>query len=248
MFFVISASGKHAYYASAKAGGKGEKDIYRITFPDEMITAKPQLTLLKGVITNEHTGKPLEAEIEIVDNNKNEVVSTFKSNSATGKYLVSLPSGINYGIAVKAEGYLFHSENFDIPKTSGYQEVEKNVALRKIAVGGKIVLRNIFFDYDKATLRPESKSELERLLELMNQTPTLKIEISGHTDNVGSAAYNKALSEKRAKAVVDYLVEHHIERSRLAYAGYGFGQPIAANDTEEGRQLNRRTEFKVLSK
>ncbi len=109
-----------------------------------------------------------------------------------------------------------------------------------------IVLNNIFFNYNKATLRPESKTELENLIKLMNDNPNIKIEISGHTDNIGSAAYNQKLSESRAKAVVDYLIEHGIERSRLSYRGYGFDKPIAPNDTEEGRQLNRRVEFKII--
>jgi len=160
--------------------------------------------------------------------------------------LVSLPSGKNYGIAVKKEGYLFHSENFVIPENAQYQEIQKDIYLKPIKVGQSIVLRNIFFDFDKATLRPESKTELENLIKLMNDNPNIKIEISGHTDNIGSAAYNQKLSESRAKAVVDYLIEHGIDRSRLSYMGYGFEKPIAPNDTEEGRQLNRRVEFKIV--
>ncbi|MFQ5335119.1 MAG: OmpA family protein [Flavobacteriales bacterium] len=248
LFFVLSASGRHAYYASATVGGYGEKDIYMISFLEPQKKAEPQLTLLKGVITDAVTKKPLLATIEITDNEQNEQVAEFESNSASGKYLVSLPSGKNYGISVTAKGYLFHSENFNIPAATGYQEVEKNVELKKIEVGGSIVLNNIFFDYDKATLRSESTAELNRLLRMMNNMPDLKIEISGHTDNKGSAAYNNALSERRAKAVVDYLVGNGIDSGRLTFKGYGFSKPIASNDTEEGRQLNRRTEFKVVSR
>ena len=208
-----------------------------------------QLTILKGVITDELTKQPLEATIEIVDNLKNSVIATFTSNSSTGKYLVSLPAGRNYGIAVKKDNYLFHSENFDIPGTAAYQEVVKDIALNNIAVGSKIILKNIFFDFDKATLRPESTNELERLTNLLKlDAPTLKIEISGHTDSKGADDYNKALSNSRAKAVVDYLVTKGIAAKRLTSVGYGEEQPIATNDTDEGRQLNRRTEFKVLSK
>src|SRR6185369_11488262 len=129
----------------------------------EAMEIKPvSLTILKGTITDAFTKKILEASIELVDNVKNEVIATFKSNSSTGKYLAILPSGKNYGIAVKAEGYLFHSENFDIPKATGYQEITKDIQLKNVAVGAKIVLKNIFFDFDKATLRPESTNELER--------------------------------------------------------------------------------------
>lgn len=276
VFFVISASGRHGYYSSVRSDGYGEKDIYMITFlgpekpmvlnnEDNLLASQTapvketviaptvqikeaQLTILKGVITDEATKQPLEATIEIVDNTKNEVIATFTSNSSTGKYLVSLPAGRNYGIAVKKENYLFHTENFDIPNTSAYQEVVKDVALKNIAVGSKIILKNIFFDFDKATLRPESTNELERLTKLLNDVPSLKIEISGHTDSKGADDYNKKLSDNRAKAVVAYLVGKGISADRLTAVGYGEEQPIATNDTDEGRQLNRRTEFKILSK
>ena len=275
--FSITASGEHGYYSSTKKGGIGEQDIYLMTFlghekpliynsEDNMLAniAEPisetvieptieiktsQLTLLKGLILlDEKTKEPLEATIEITDNQKNEVVARFTSNSKTGKYLITLPSGKNYGITVEAKGYLFHSENFDISSSAEYHEIEKDILLKKIEVGQKVVLKNIFFDFDKASLRSESVAELNRLTKLMNDVPSLKIEVSGHTDNIGSAAYNKNLSEKRAKSVADYLTNHGIKKDRLEYVGYGFSQPIATNDTDEGRQQNRRTEFKVLSR
>ncbi|MCX6296550.1 MAG: OmpA family protein [Bacteroidetes bacterium] len=121
--------------------------------------------------------------------------------------------------------------------------------MKNIAVGSKIILKNIFFDFDKATLRPESTNELERLTNLLKvDAPTLKIEISGHTDSKGADDYNKKLSNSRAKAVVDYLISKGISADRLTSVGFGEEQPIATNDTDEGRQLNRRTEFKILSK
>lgn len=280
IFFVLSASGKRGYYTSADSQSLGLRDLYVITFlgpekpmilnnEDNLIASatKPvqetviapkveikeaQLTLLKGVILDALTKEKLSADIEIVDNVANKVIATFKSNSATGKYLVSLPAGKNYGIAVKKDGYLFHSENFDIPATAAFQEVEKDIELKKLAVGGKIVLRNIFFDLDKATLRPESAAELERLTKLMNDVPSLKIELSGHTDSRGSDTYNQQLSEKRAKAVVDYLTTKGISADRLKWAGYGETQLVngcsnGVNCTDEQHQENRRTEFKVLS-
>lgn len=276
VFFTISANGLHGYYSSAMTGGYGSQDIYMITIlgpekplinnnEDNLLASLTapvsetviesvveiktnQLTLLKGVIVDDKTSNPLKATIELTDNATGEIIASFESNSASGKYLVSLPSGKNYGIAVKAENYLFHSENFDIPASTGFQEVVKEIRMKKIEVGNKIVLNNIFFDFNKSTLRAESKSELDRLITMLTDIPTLKIEISGHTDNIGTAAYNKTLSESRAKAVVDYLVKNGIAASRLTYKGYGFDQPIATNDTDAGRQLNRRTEFKVLSK
>lgn len=276
VFFVRSANGRKGYYASIHDDGYGEKDIYVITFlgPEKQVilasednllanVANPisekiiepkvevlhsAMTILKGKIMDALTKEPVEAEIELVDNTKNKVVAVFKSNSATGKYLVSLPAGRNYGIAVKHPDYLFHSENFDIAKTAEYQEVEKDVYLKKIAVGSKIVLKNIFFDFNKATLRPESTNELERLIQLLKDVPGLKIEIGGHTDSKGSDSYNQTLSEQRAQAVVTYLTDKGgISKSRLEFKGYGEKEPIATNETDEGRQLNRRTEFKITA-
>ncbi|MFH1322162.1 MAG: OmpA family protein [Bacteroidota bacterium] len=249
VFFVVSASGKHAYYASVQKDGYGKRDLYCISFinpPTEPY--QPKLTLLKGIISDAVSNDPVGTNIEIVDNELNQVIADFESNSTTGKYLVSLPAGKNYGIVVKAEGYLFHSENVQIPITYGYQEIERNIALHKLIVGTKIVLNNIFFDHDMATLRPESTSELNRLVNVMKDNPSIKIEISGHTDNTGSDAYNQKLSENRAKAVVDYLIQKSITTERMEYKGYGESVPIATNDTEEGKQLNRRTEFEILSK
>ncbi len=277
VFFSISANGIHGYYSSAKTGGLGGFDIYTITFlgaekplicstEDNLLVCLSKavrepifekkveiqtnfVTLLKGRILDEKTNEPLGAVIEITDNAKNEIVSSFESNSVTGKYLVSLPSGFNYGIAVKSDGYLFYSENLDIPAASEYKEIEKDIKMKKIEVGNKVVLKNIFFDFGKATLRSESIGELNRLAKLMKDMPTLKIEVSGHTDNIGTHDANQTLSEKRALAVYDYLVQQSgIERDRMTYVGYAYDQPIATNATEEGRQLNRRTEFKVTGK
>jgi len=276
VFFTMAASGVRGYYSSERLGGLGGQDIYVITFlgeekplafntEDELlaIVSQPisgavvesaveirssQLTLLKGFIKDDKSLKPLHAIIELYDNDLNQKIANFESNSATGRYLVSLPSGKNYGLSVNADGYLFHSENFNIRTSQGYQEIEKDILLKKVEVGTSIVLNNIFFDFDRATLRSESTSELDRLTQLLKDMPRLKIEISGHTDNIGSAAYNQRLSESRAKSVVDYLISKGINKDRLEFKGYGFEQPIAGNDTEEGRQMNRRTEFKIISK
>ncbi|TAL57473.1 MAG: hypothetical protein EPN85_14035 [Bacteroidetes bacterium] len=246
--FVVAADGITGYYSSAKAGGLGEKDIYKV-FPVTVSKEKgPKLTLFKGVVIDKDSFTPLESEIEISDNEKNVVVSKIKSNSATGKFLISLPSGKNYGINVKKDGYLFYSDNLTIPDTSAYKEIIKTVPLEKLNVGSKIVLRNIFYDFDKATLRQESISEIERLVLLLNRNPTMKIELSSHTDSKGSDEYNVKLSQARAQSVVDYLISKNISKARLVARGYGESQSIATEDTEEGRQMNRRTEFKILEK
>lgn len=264
IYFVMSADFKHGYYASAKEGGYGDKDIYKIDMPDDepvvveeeekdtanivKVIPKNPLTILKGTVTDALSGDPLESLIQVYDNEKKYVIAEFRSNSKTGKYLVSLPSGKNYGIRVEKEDYLFHSENFNIPEATDFQEIEKDVELKKISIGESIILKNIFFDYNKATLRPESESELERLYKYMTDIPTMKIEISGHTDSDGSETYNQKLSENRAKAVVDYLINRGIDRERMVAVGQGELMPIATNDTPEGKQQNRRTELKILEK
>lgn len=252
VFFIMSASGHTAYYSSYRADGFGLYDIYEIQFPKEEREVLPEnkvfVTLLKGTVKDSRTLLPLEASIEIVDNEKNNVVANFISNSATGKYLISLPSGKNYGISVSKDGYLFHSENFNLSDTAEFQEVVMDILLQKIEVGTKVVLRNIFFDFNESTLRSESTAELDRVITILEKEPGMRIEISGHTDNKGSKEYNLHLSEERAKTVANYLISKGIDSSRVEYKGYAFEEPIADNETEEGRQLNRRVEFKVLSK
>lgn len=262
IYFVLSADKKSGYYASAKEGGLGEKDIYMIEMPEDkpvvvveekqIDTVKPApvvtnaLTILKGVVTDAKTNAPLEGRITVIDNDRNVVVSTLNSNSATGRYLVSLPSGRNYGITVEREGYLFKSLNVNIPKSEGFQEIVQDVPLDKIEIGVGIVLNNIFYDVDKATLRPESVAELERLYKLMQDNPTLKIEIGGHTDSDGSDEHNQTLSQNRSQSVVDFLVNKGVKRDRMVAKGYGEKTPVAPNDTKENKQLNRRTELKIL--
>ncbi|UOQ98570.1 OmpA family protein [Hymenobacter sp. 5317J-9] len=276
VFFVTSASGRHGYYSSDRPGGLGAKDIYRITFlgpekppvlseEDQLLASRlnpvkqtvlapavavatAQVTILKGTVTDDATKQPLDAAIDLIDNTSGQTIATFRSNATSGRYLVSLPSGTNYGIVVRQDGYLFHSENFDLPAGAAFAEVVKDVPLKKLEVGTTIVLRNIFFDTGKASLRPESTAELERLQKLLTETPALKLEMAGHTDDVGEAAKNQDLSQRRAQAVVAYLTQHGIAAARLSAAGYGETQPVAPNTTKAGRQLNRRTEFKVTAK
>lgn len=284
--FVMAANGKHGYYSSFREDGNGEKDIYMISFlgkakepllsgEDNLLAsvAEPieekvmqeeveldianNLTILKGKILDDETKKPVEAQLELVDNNAQKKVSDFKSDGKTGDFLISLPAGKNYGIAVKAEGYLFHSENFEIPASAGFSEYEKVIYLKKIEVGKSIVLRNIFFDLDRSTIKPISKLELDRLADLLRKNPKLRIEISGHTDTQGSASYNMKLSENRAKAVVDYLVKQGFDKSRFEYKGYGEERPIISDEEisklptrkekKDAHAVNRRTEFKILS-
>ena len=250
VFFVLGADGKTGFYSSSRKGGMGEQDIYQVTFTPIKVNKKnswPRLTLLKGVVIDEVTSKPVEATIEITDIEKKTLVTKLTSNSSTGNFMVSLPAGKNYGINVSAPGYLFHSENFNLPDTAAYNEVNLVIKLKKLEVGKNIVLNNIFYDFDKATLKDESTSELDKMIKLMNENPALKVEIASFTDSKGKDDYNMRLSQARAQSVVDYLISKGIDKARLVAKGYGKENPIASNDTDEGRQQNRRTEFKVLS-
>jgi outer membrane protein OmpA-like peptidoglycan-associated protein len=222
------------------------------------------ITLLKGFVYDDQTKVPLGAPISMVDNDLGEEIAVFESNPKTGRFTIALPAGHNYGITVKKEDYLFHSENFDIPLADAeYTEVYKEFPSKNVNVGNKVVLRNVFFEVDKYVLLPASHVELDRLVELMTDAPTLQIEVSGHTDVTGSLAHNKTLSLNRAKAVVDYLVEHGVSLDRITFASYGPDQPVcpeddpdclkditqdkikALNSTPEQRACNRRTEFKI---
>jgi outer membrane protein OmpA-like peptidoglycan-associated protein len=257
MFFVLTADGHTGYYSSSRDGK--DKEIYTIRFIAKEIEKKeeqPQLTVIKGVVLDKSSNLPVEAKIVVMDNDLNEIVGEFNSNSESGKYLITLPSGKNYGISVSADGFLFHSENMDIAQTDGYKEINKKIELQKLEKGTQIILRNIFFDLDKATLKSESRAELDRLHQLMIDNPKLEIELSGHTDTQGSAAYNQQLSENRAKAVVEYLVEKGIPAKRFQAKGYGEELPITSDaeiakmstpeEKDAAHASNRRTEIKVL--
>ena len=162
---------------------------------------------------------------------------------------MSLPLGKEYAFNVSKEGYLFYSANFELKeKTDIIDPYILDIKLKKIKVGGFVVLRNVFYETASYELLPESKVELQKLIDFLNLNPTLVIEIAGHTDNIGSQEYNQKLSEARAREVFKYLVNHGINSSRLTYTGYGFSEPMSTNETPDGRALNRRTEFRVVKK
>lgn len=358
LYFVMEANGKTGYYSSNRLGGFGEKDIYQITFFDNIM--KGNLRLLKGRVLNKK-GNPIKSKIIVKDKSTGKIIGTFASNNATGKYLITLPADINYDLKFTAAGYKPYSYYIESSNKLGYQRIEKDIVLESkkraqktinakekimpvgkiknpskrdknpmvfgkvldengkplkvlievidnkthkviskyensassgifnlklkggdyrivfskacylfksvyvitsntagykkdlgdikmelVGVGKKIVLDYILFDYNKASLREESYYTLDRTIRLMNSLESLEIEISGHTDNVSSAEHNQMLSEERAREVMKYLVRMGIDGERLKYKGYGFAQPVASNDSEMGRQLNRRTELKVL--
>ncbi|MFM7022759.1 MAG: OmpA family protein [Flavobacteriales bacterium] len=243
----IDAKGELAYFASNRSGGMGEMDIYYFKLPQ---SAKPiPVTYMKGIVYDEKTKKPLGgASFELIDLETNKQVVESFSDAKDGSFLVSLPVGKNYALNVSTEGgYLFFSENFELtdPK-KGEDAFRKDVPMKKIGVNEKVVLKNIFFATDSYVLKPESKTELDKLVAFLNKNPTLKIEVGGHTDNQGSKAHNQTLSQNRANAVKEYLVKNGISADRLTSKGYADVMPIDSNDTEKGRANNRRTEFMVV--
>jgi outer membrane protein OmpA-like peptidoglycan-associated protein len=245
-FADIVSPSSDTFVPTLIGGGVGRKDIYEITFRNNIKT-ESRLTLFKGVVIDFKTIEPIGTDIEITDNDKNEVIAKIQSNSITGKFLVSLPAGKNYGIAVKKDGYLFYSENYNIPDSAAYKEIHKNILLQRIDVGNKVTLKNIFYDYGAATLLPESIAELNQLVKLMSLNTDIKIEVASYTDDAGSPEFNLALSQARAQAVLDFLFAAGISKEQITAKGYGETSPTAFfNDTEEGRKLNRRTELKIL--
>ena len=271
IYFVVSADNKRGYFSSGRAGGLGDKDLYVIYTPERnydfvklsntppKITTqikidtstktetKTYITILKGEIREAISKKKLEAEIALVNLADNYLEEELKSDAQTGKYQSIVPAERHYLISVDKEGYLFHSEEVKIPMQpqNKNQEIVVDIELLKLEKGAKINLK-VFYDFDKDFLRSESVTELERLLKFLQKYPKMKVEISGHTDAVGTEAKNQGLSERRAKAVVRYLIEKGIDPKRLVAKGYGELRPIAPNDTPEGRQLNRRTECEIL--
>lgn len=252
IYFVLTADGKNAYLSSVKESGFGLQDIYTIRPFEKKAIKEVKLVLFKGIVIDKDTRERLNAKVEIVNNATGEKLFSSKVDAKQG-FLVTLPAGKNYGIAVEAEGYLFHSENFDLVYKEGFSEVEKIIEMEKIKLGAKLVMNNIFFDFDKDMLKDESRTELKRAIELLNKYPDIKIEIGGHTDSFGTDEYNLDLSQRRANSVRDYLVKNGFDAKRIVKTvGYGESQPIVSNtnpdgsDNPQNRAKNRRVEFKLV--
>jgi outer membrane protein OmpA-like peptidoglycan-associated protein len=210
IFYVVSSDKTKAYYSSFKEGGFGEKDNYVITFLDQK---QAPLTLLKGLVKDAYGAVPKDIVITVTDNETGKVAGVYRPNSKTGQYLFILTPGKNYNISYEADGFMFYSENREISKKTNYYEIYKPIQLPPITVGSKIVLNNIFFDFDKATLRKTSNVELQHILRFLNKYPNVTVEISGYTDSKGTHEYNLKLSNERASAVVNYLVLNKILKS-----------------------------------
>lgn len=243
----VTLDGRTAYISSTKAGGFGQSDIYSF---DLYEAARPTpVTFVKATVVDAATKQPLVAKLEIVELETGKTYATAVTE-ADGEFLVTLPAGGNYGLNVSKEKYLFYSENFALDQPGTMEKPFKlDIALQPIGEGTAakpIVLKNVFFETGSAALRKESLNELARLKSLLDENPSLKIQINGHTDNIGADADNMKLSNDRAKSVYDYLTQNGIDANRLKFKGFGETKPAASDDTEEGRKLNRRTEYEIL--
>ena len=238
----ITADGKTALYAAERKDSYGLLDLYSFELKEKN---RPYPTRwVQGKVTDKKTGKGIAATLELTDLSTRQVISKVKTDSS-GNYLLTLPTGRDYAFTVNQKGYLFNSDQYFLKNGISDSAAQKNIVLQPIEKNAAIVLKNIFFETNRFELSPASVTELDKLVSLLQENPTIKIEIGGHTDNVGKAADNLTLSDHRAKAVVDYLLTKKIDPARLSAKGYGMTQPVADNNTTEGRALNRRTEMKI---
>jgi outer membrane protein OmpA-like peptidoglycan-associated protein/tetratricopeptide (TPR) repeat protein len=243
---TLTANGEYAFFASNNLKGFGGYDIYTFQLP---VNLRPNMvTYVKGRILDGKTNKPLESAIEIIDLQNNVPVYQDYSSEDQGEFLATIASGKNYALNISKEGYLFYSDNFSLIGHNAKNAFNISVSLSPIEVGGKVILKNIFFDTNKFDLKAESKAELQKIIEFLTLNPAVHIEISGYTDDIGNDQVNQLLSENRAKSVYSYLTTNGINASRLVYKGYGKTEPIAPNTNDENRSKNRRTEFKIIAK
>lgn len=244
---LVNGGGNIAYFASNRAGGMGGLDLYQFELPKE---ARPEtITYVKGKVYDAKTKQPLGAHFELIELETAKQVIVSDANSGNGEFLVTLPIERNYALNVSQSGYLFYSENFSL---KGLVDKSKpflmDVPMVSIDTGSVVELKNVFFETAKFDLKPESKVELDKLVSFLTFNKTLRIQLSGHTDNVGDKKSNQLLSQNRAKAVYDYLAAHGIDAKRLTFVGYGDTRPKVPNDSDANRAINRRTEFKVVGK
>jgi outer membrane protein OmpA-like peptidoglycan-associated protein len=205
--------------------------------------------MVYGTVYNQKTKTFLpDASVHYEYMNNGSEAGVARTNPGNGEYKIVLPQGNTYGFRAEAQGFVSVNDNLDATNLKEYTEIQRDLYLVPVEVGQVVRINNIFFDFAKSTLKPESFAELNRVVDFLNSNPTVSIELSGHTDNIGNTASNLKLSDDRAKSVVDYLTAKGISATRLTAKGYGETKPVALNDTEEGRAMNRRVEFTILKK
>lgn len=243
---IVSPDGRYSFMASNREGSRG-LDIFTFELPDNL---KPAATsYVKGFVVDAKTKRPLEAKVLLgnLATGTDDFVTLTKKEDGT--FFTALPSSNSYAMQIMKKGYLFYSKSFKLDSTKTAQNpLVVRAELQPLTVGSTIVLSNVYFGFNQFTLLPDSYVELDRLVLLLQENPTVWIQISGHTDNQGNSSYNQKLSELRALSVKEYLISRGIDKFRLKHVGLGSSKPLSSNDTEEGRQMNRRTELTILYK
>lgn len=242
---TFSMNGKIAIFSSPSQADNTNLDIFLWEVPEEIRPAR--VTFINGSVKDEKNLQPLSAEVNVYNLDTQKEIFTQYSDTEDGRFIAPLPFGNSYSFHIHKPGYLLYSQHFSLKSIEKEgDEVNLEFFLKPISIGSNVTLHNVFFDIDKAQLKEESFKELDLLYEFLMINPQTVIEISGHTDNTGSDAHNDSLSIERAKTVRDYLLTKGIASQRIQFKGYGSTQPIASNSTEEGRQQNRRTDFKII--
>jgi len=243
---TVSMDGSTAYFAADRADGFGGLDIYTcILHPS--VRPKP-VGFVKGKVYDKDTGEVIKATINLTRLSNQQLIFRSEADYIDGSFLIPLPLGHPYALHVQHPSYLFYSQHFTLEDSHSLQEIYPiDVALEGINTGNSVTLNNIFFPVNESRLLPASETDLEELVHFMQYNKQVKIEISGHTDNSGKEQDNQLLSEKRALAVYTYLLTKGIDKDRMEYKGYGQNNPIADNSTEQGKQQNRRTDFKIIA-
>ncbi len=243
-FFTLDAGGEYAYLTSSE-GAFGASDIVRVKLLEK---EKPDpVVLVSGNVYNAKTKEPLNASLVYQTLPDGTEAGTGVSSPVDGSFKMVLPYDKNYSIHASAEKFFAVSENLNLDSLIkvGYKEIHKDLYLVPIEIGQVFRLNNVFFDFDKYDLRPESNVELDRVVAFLREYPSVEIEMSAHTDSKGSDNYNFTLSDNRARSVMNYILSKGIAKERIVSKGYGETKPVATNDTDDGRQLNRRVEFTI---
>jgi outer membrane protein OmpA-like peptidoglycan-associated protein len=245
-FFTLDAGGEYAYLTSSDTTGFGESDIVRVKLLER---EKPDpVVIVDGNVYNKKTGQPLSASLIYETLPDGTEAGNGISSPVDGSFKIVLPYDKNYLIRASADKFFAISENLNLDSLvkAGNRIIHKDLYLVPIEIGQVFRLNNVFFDFDKWDLRPESFVELDRVVKLLNENPSMEIELSAHTDSYGSDDYNFKLSDNRARSCMDYLLSKGIASNRVTSQGYGETKPVAPNDTPENRQLNRRVEFTIM--
>ena len=238
---VASSNYTYSTGSSREAGIFGD-EVALDVMPKDVI-------IIKGTLRNKDTGEPVEAKVIYERLPEGVTVGSTTSYGKTGKYEIVLPKGHIYGYRAEVDGFLPISDNIDLTGDFPFNnEIESKMLLVPIRVGATVALNNIFFDFDKSSLKAESYPELKRVVKFLADNTNIEIGLAGHTDNIGTGMYNMRLAERRSRSVANYLTKNNIGKRRIEVQYYGKLRPVSSNESDEGRSNNRRVEFIILEK